>query len=1460
MKKIFTLLVFTFFISSLISVNAQYSWSQLTNFGGNARYGAVSFVIGDTAYVGLGRNGTSYFADFWKYNPSKETWTKIADFAGGARSNAVAFTLNNKGYVATGVNGSTKYKDLWEYNPQTNQWIKMADFGGTARSAAVAFTIGNKAYVGTGTDGTEKKDFWEYDPSANVWTGKASLTSDARQSASAFAINGKGYVCAGITYSSGTMMTNDVYEYNPVTNTWAEKSFAESHLARTGAATFVMNNKAYVCGGSGKKDLWEFVPATNTWTKLADVGLSSETNRHEPVAFSVKGKGFLTCGYYLFDFSNTYYKNDVWVYAPPQPPKAPSNMVATATSSEAVQLTWTNNSYDVTQIVVEKSIGDNQHYEVLSSSWPISTNNINSYGYNDSTTYYFRVKAVNSAGSSEYSNEDSATTRFEKPILSAIPYSTRSITLLWSHKTLRKLKYYIERSINDNTSFSLKDSVENIAEWSDTTLTDGTKYYYRLYVKMGNKKLYSNYNYAITGKQGAWKSFGNFPSYYSSCFAFMVGRKLYTGVRPDYNSLKIELYEYDADQNTWTKKSDFPGEYRQYPRAFMINSKGYIGGGHTWVNNQISYLNDFWEYDPAANAWKKITDFPGLGRQKGTVLTINNRGYFGLGYNQASLKDLWQYNPTDNSWSQMADCPVVLNNPTAFSIGNLGYFGFGYNTPLLYSFNPDLNQWTKKNDFNDLALDRSNSGSQFAFNIGEKAYLIASKINSFWEYNQPNDTWVRKNGYDNIRGPMGNNDHSVGSDGSIALFHPESENSPGSTSSGGSTYNFYLYDPGGISAPSNLRISESSKKVVQLKWFHDDPAVKFMIERYEDFKGWKIIDSTGINIKTYNDTTVKENTFYMFRISAKNSNKLSSYTNEVIFRSGPPALVPIKRVISKFKENSLTINFSPNLTNYADGYYLERSDELDPSVFVPIDTFAYTEKSFTDNNLEIGKWYSYRIKAYNKFGNTISKPVKGRPGDVCIFNGAITTDNATILDENGYDVDYYHCNTSKLTIYPQTIGNKISVVIDELNVYSNDTIYIYNGASITSPLLGKYTGKTVPDELFCGNNPDGCITILSKTNCSWSGGDYSGFKAIATSNKYFRPSQLKAAPSVTNIKIDWKDNSANEDYFIIERSVGDANHFAKLDSVPANTITYTDINANPTKQYFYRVRMKSGNEYTGYSNVQEAMILPASPGELTIKLNADGKLRLKWADNANNESGYVFYRSYNDSLHYFIIDTVDVNVDTFLFKPQSDYVYYYQVRAVNKGGLSAGSFSKPFIILKTPVLGYLNTINSTSVQLSWTDYSNAEVNYKVERSENDTLHFVAVADLPANSWQYTDATLVNNKNYYYRVKATHPKGESLYSVIKSKIYVTAVENLTSDLEISLYPNPASDIIYLKNEGKYEISQFRIFNSQGSMVMESGKRSSNDFETEIDVSGFLPGIYTLQVLVNGQTKNLRFIVQ
>ena len=279
------------------------NWVRRSDFDGVARSEAVSFVVGDTAFIATGYDGSVRLNDVWKYDVDNNFWIQRAAFPGDARSSAVAFTTATKAYITTGFNGLIKLKDTWEYTPSTNSWVKKADFGGTARVDAVAFGISNKGYVTTGNDGNDLKDFWQYDPATDAWTQKVSLGGSKRSAAVAFVYKGLGYVVTGI---NNGLTVNDFWVYDPIADKWAEKNFISNvstdtfddayAIVRNNAAAFVMGDFAYVCcGESGSiiKTVWEYNFATDLWLKKTDwEGLE----RTGAVGFGVKNRGFLGTG------------------------------------------------------------------------------------------------------------------------------------------------------------------------------------------------------------------------------------------------------------------------------------------------------------------------------------------------------------------------------------------------------------------------------------------------------------------------------------------------------------------------------------------------------------------------------------------------------------------------------------------------------------------------------------------------------------------------------------------------------------------------------------------------------------------------------------------------------------------------------------------------------------------------------------------------------------------------------------------------------------------------------------------------------------------------------------------------------------------------------------------------------------------------------------------------------------
>ncbi len=179
------------------------------------------------------------------------------------------------------------------------------------------------------------------------------------------------------------------------------------------------------------------------------------------------------------------------------PPAAPSNLTATAVSSSQINLAWTDNSSDETGFQIERST-DGANFGQIAALGAGVTSYQNS-GLAPGTTYWYRVRAVNSGGNSPYSNVATAATPSGSPPaapsgLTAAAVSRTQINLAWTDNSSNETGFRIERSVNNTSNFTEIATVgSGVTAFSNTGLSGNTRYYYRVraYNGAGNSA-YSN--------------------------------------------------------------------------------------------------------------------------------------------------------------------------------------------------------------------------------------------------------------------------------------------------------------------------------------------------------------------------------------------------------------------------------------------------------------------------------------------------------------------------------------------------------------------------------------------------------------------------------------------------------------------------------------------------------------------------------------------------------------------------------------------------------------------------------------------------------------------------------------------------------------------------------------------------------------------------------------------------------
>lgn len=322
------------------------------------------------------------------------------------------------------------------------------------------------------------------------------------------------------------------------------------------------------------------------------------------------------------------------------------------------------------------------------------------------------------------------------------------------------------------------------------------------------------------------------------------------------------------------------------------------------------------------------------------------------------------------------------------------------------------------------------------------------------------------------------------------------------------------------------------------------------------------------------------------------------------------------------------------------------------------------------------------------------------------------------------------------------------------------------------------------------------------------------------------------------IKLIWKA-VANASYYVLERKLSSASTYQQITKTDANVLTFEDTSLQSNSAYDYRVKVLyqySESPYASVSAKTNTLLASPTPSISVVYYN---QLKLSWTAVANATSYLIERKTGSESFK--ILATLDSKSTELLDKNlNANTTYTYRVQALGNltESLQSTIEGKTPALLTTPVLG-VNPVSYNTIKVSWNSVSGA-TQYVLERKSNN--NFIEIAKIDASITEYSDATLTENTNYTYRIKAFSSTSESLYSNTASGNTSTV---LATEDEITtafkLYPNPTHAVISIdfqqKSSGKISIIDF-----SGSVLYE--EEIKNLQLHSIDIRHLKKGMYFL----------------
>ncbi len=273
---------------------------------------------------------------------------------------------------------------------------------------------------------------------------------------------------------------------------------------------------------------------------------------------------------------------------------------------------------------------------------------------------------------------------------------------------------------------------------------------------------------------------------------------------------------------------------------------------------------------------------------------------------------------------------------------------------------------------------------------------------------------------------------------------------------------------------------------------------------------------------------------------------------------------------------------------------------------------------------------------------------------------------------------------------------------------------------------------------------------------------------------------------------NWSEATGAEGYFVdVATDAGFASIISGYNHVyVGNLLSVQVVGLTASTTYFYRVQANNSFGISGPSNIISLTTsLPSTTARPATDITRKS-FTAHWDTLAISITYYLDVATDNLFTNYVngftnrnVGNVIKYQLDTIL---TSNTNYYYRVRTANVNSISSNSNTISVTTLAsaptTPVNLNASAVQPGVVLLTWSNNSNYETGFKIERKLSSQSDFTLLGQAPAAATSYLDLTVEENRQYDYRIKGFNTSLESDYSNIAT------VTSAFSDV------NPPSNLI------------------------------------------------------------------